>query len=315
MEANKTSNESLEKENIDFDQLCKRLIKAFFKEFLDFFYPELIQKIDFNTEILFIDKELYSGQIEGEKSISDILTQVTLLDGQEEILLLHFEIQSGKEDSFPERMFNYYIDIWREYKKKIFAFALFIDDAVEWRIPISNTFHMEFMGTGVTYKYHLRKTKNYNYRDYLEHDNPITAALMTRMKYGKDSRAIVKAEALKKLKKYHLSPLQEEILKNFIDRLLFLNEKEENEFKEIIHNKEKFKEVSEMLTTWEQKAMEKGLEKGLERGKAEGEFNKSRNIARNLLKMNIPVEQIARATELSIEEIQKLMNDTEVKQS
>lgn len=64
-----------------------------------------------------------------------------------------------------------------------------------------------------------------------------------------------------------------------------------------------------MLTTWEEKAMEKGLEKGLERGKAEGEFNKSRNIARNLLKMNIPIEQTARATELSIEEIQKLIDE------
>ena len=142
MEENKTNNESVEKEKIDFDQLCKRLIKAFFKEFLDFFFPELTRKIDFNVEPIYIDKELFSGQIEGEKTISDVLTQVKLLDGEEEILLLHIEFQSGKEEEFSKRMFNYYVDIWREYQKKIFAMALFIDDAVEWRIPISDTFHM-----------------------------------------------------------------------------------------------------------------------------------------------------------------------------
>jgi len=199
-------------------------------------------------------------------------------------------------------MFSYYIDIWREYKKKIFAMALFVDDAVEWRVPISDTFHQEFMGTSVTYKYHLRKTKSYNYRDYLDNDNPITAALMTRMDFGKDSRALVKAEALKKLKKYHLSPLQEEILKNFIDRLLFLNEKEEHEFKEIIYKEEKFKEVGKMLTTWEEKAMEKGKVEG----KTEGELNKSINIAKNLLRKGYDIEEIAEVTELPIEEIKKL---------
>lgn len=30
--------------------------------------------------------------------------------------------------------------------------------------------------------------------------------------------------------------------------------------KEIIHNEEKFKDVGEMLTTWEEKAMGKGFE-------------------------------------------------------
>ncbi len=291
MEDNKTKKEAEKKENIDFDQLCKRLVKTFFKEFLDFFFPELLSKIDFTIDPIHIDKELFSGQIEGDKTISDILTQVKLLDGEEEMLLLHIEFQSGKEEDFSERMLFYYVDIWREYRKKIFAMAFFIDDAVEWRIPISDTFHMEFMGTSITYKYHLRKSKTYNYRDYLDNDNPITAALMTRMDFGRDSRALVKAEALKKLKKYHLSPLQEEILRNFIDRLLFLNEKEDQEFKEIIYKEDKFKEVGEMLTTWEEKAMEK----------------EKINIAKNLLKMNMSVEQISQATELPIEEIKKLI--------
>ena len=226
----KSEKEEEKKEKSDFDQLCKRLVKEFFKEFLDFFFPKLKKKIDFN-EVHFIDKELYSGQIEGEKTISDILAEVKLLDGEEEIVLLHFEFQSNKETNFSARMFDYYIDIWREYRKRIFACALFIDESLTWRIPVSDTFEMEFMGTKIFYKYHLRKSKDYNYRDYLEHENPITAALMARMDFGGDSKALVKAEALKKLKKYSLTPLQQEILANFIERLLFLNDEEKQEFK------------------------------------------------------------------------------------
>jgi predicted transposase/invertase (TIGR01784 family) len=41
-------------------------------------------------------------------------------------------------------------------------------------------------------------------------------------------------------------------------------------------------------------------------GEIEGEIKKSRKIAKNLLKMNMPIEQIALVTELSFEEIQKM---------
>ena len=69
-----------------------------------------------------------------------------------------------------------------------------------------------------------------------------------------------------------------------------------------------------MIDTVFEQVMEKGkaegMEKGIEKGKAEGELNKSRNIARNLLKMNMSLEQIAQATELSVEEIQMLITES-----
>jgi len=195
-------------------------------------------------------------------------------------------------------MFNYFVDIWREHEKRVFAFALFIDEAVSWRVPVSDVFNLEFMGTEVKYKYHLRKTKNYNYRDYLDHENPITIALITRMDYGKDSKALVKAEALKKMKRYNLSPLQQAILNNFIEKLLSLNKKEEEEFTQIIEQ-EDYRGVKDMMTTWEKKGMEKGMEKGREEGKKETSIE----IARKLLNMGMEIDKIAEVTGLAVEEI------------
>ncbi|MDR3191879.1 MAG: Rpn family recombination-promoting nuclease/putative transposase, partial [Treponema sp.] len=55
-----------------------------------------------------------------------------------------------------------------------------------------------------------------------------------------------------------------------------------------------------------EKGMEKGIEKGMRKGIQEGKQEGKQEVARNLKKIGIPVEQIARGTGLSIEEIAKL---------
>jgi len=47
-----------------------------------------------------------------------------------------------------------------------------------------------------------------------------------------------------------------------------------------------------------------GIEKGIEKGRKEGIIN----TAKNLITMNIPIENIAKATGLTQEEIAKLKN-------
>ena len=54
------------------------------------------------------------------------------------------------------------------------------------------------------------------------------------------------------------------------------------------------------------KGMEKGLAKGLEKGREEGMEKEKIATARRLLSMGLSEEQVSTATELSLEEIQKL---------
>ena len=53
----------------------------------------------------------------------------------------------------------------------------------------------------------------------------------------------------------------------------------------------------------------KNAEEAEERGKVEGKHERNIEIVRNLLNINMPVEQIALVTSLSVEEIQKLMSE------
>ena len=52
--------------------------------------------------------------------------------------------------------------------------------------------------------------------------------------------------------------------------------------------------------------LEKGLAEGLEKGTEEGEHNAKIATARNLISMGLSVEQISKATSLTVEEIKTL---------
>ena len=63
-----------------------------------------------------------------------------------------------------------------------------------------------------------------------------------------------------------------------------------------------------MLKETEEKALAKGREEGREEGIKEGRKEGIINTAKNLITMNIPIENIAKATGLTQEEIAKLKN-------
>jgi len=50
-------------------------------------------------------------------------------------------------------------------------------------------------------------------------------------------------------------------------------------------------------------------ERGIKKGWAKGREEKSKEVAKNLIKINMPVEQIAQVTGLSLEEIQNLIKN------
>ena len=55
-----------------------------------------------------------------------------------------------------------------------------------------------------------------------------------------------------------------------------------------------------------EKGIKEGIEEGIKNGEASGKKKSQIEIAKKLLKLNMPIEQISKITELSIEEIEKL---------
>ena len=60
--------------------------------------------------------------------------------------------------------------------------------------------------------------------------------------------------------------------------------------------------------------IEKGIAKGIGQGIEQGELKKARETALSLVEMGLPVEKIAKAVRLSVEEVQKWIDEGVVEQ-
>jgi predicted transposase/invertase (TIGR01784 family) len=88
------------------DPLFKELLREFFREFLEMFYPDVAARLDF-TRVTFLDKEVFTDFPEGSRRELDLVARVYTLNGELEVILIHIEVQAQRESDFASRMFDY----------------------------------------------------------------------------------------------------------------------------------------------------------------------------------------------------------------
>ena len=73
-------------------------------------------------------------------------------------------------------------------------------------------------------------------------------------------------------------------------------------------------EMEKIYSEGIENGIEKGIAKGIEQGIEQGELKKARETALSLVEMGLPVEKIAKAVRLSVEEVQKWIDEGVVEQ-
>ncbi|CAM3920288.1 hypothetical protein SAMN06265348_111168 [Pedobacter westerhofensis] len=140
------------------DTLWKGILEPFFREFLFLIDPALAASVDPAREIIFLDKELNQEipSVEGiyEQKIVDKLIKLYMLDGTEEWILLHLEVQEKYRKDFSKRMFDYFNKLYDKYKKPITAYAIFTEAS---DIKRNNVFKMDCRGTSLQYIFNTYK--------------------------------------------------------------------------------------------------------------------------------------------------------------
>ena len=86
---------------------------------------------------------------------------------------------------------------------------------------------------------------------------------------------------------------------NFLEN----NIKMRNEYEDSL---KAYRDIKNSIDTALEKGREEGMAKGLEKGREEGMEKEKISTARRLLSMGLSEEQVSTATELPLEEIQKL---------
>ena len=87
------------------DQLFKELLREFFREFLELFWPDAAARLSFE-KLKFLSSELFTDFPEGSLREADIVAQVETVGGEPELLLIHVEVQAERESDFGARMFQ-----------------------------------------------------------------------------------------------------------------------------------------------------------------------------------------------------------------
>ncbi len=108
-----------------------------------------------------------------------------------------------------------------------------------------------------------------NWRDFLSSQNPVAAALMAKMKIQPEDRPKVKAECLRLLATLRLNSAKMQLISEFVDTYLRLDEAEEVAFEAELNrmglSKEEEPRVMEIVTSWMEKGIERGFQQTLAR--------------------------------------------------
>ena len=239
---------------INHDQLFKELLTTFFVEFLELFFPSVLDYLEPDS-VSFVDKELFTDLGQGEKKIMDIVA-LAKSKGQKPdySFLIHIENESGSNTNFNERLFRYFCTLFLKYSRPIYPIVVFSYDSPQ-RLDKSS-FVLGFPDKKVlSFDYQIIQLNRLDWRDFLKQKNPVAAALMAKMRIDESDRPKVKAECLRLLVTLKLNPAKMQLISGFVDSYLRLNGQEEAVFQSELSKigLEEKERIMQITTSWEEK--------------------------------------------------------------
>lgn len=242
-------------------------------------------------------QEVITDVLDKEKHVVDILVETRLKD-EAGLILIHVENQSQRLPDYNRKMFKYFARLYEKHQQKILPIVVYAHDAA---VDEEDCFRISFSFLDVLefrfLKVQLRKEP---WRKYLRSNNPVAAALMSKMNYRAAERVNVKIEFTRMLANMRLDLARNTLLTAFFETYLKLNEAEEEEYRQRLPRELKPEEVKyymEITTSYH----EKGREEGIKEGKKE--------VALTALKEGATLEFVMKITGLDKEELLEMQKE------
>jgi hypothetical protein len=259
----------------DLDSPWKDILRAYFPQALQFFFPNTAALVDWEQPYEFLDKELLQITREAEvgKRYADLLVKVWLLEGNQVWLFCHVEVQSQYESGFEERVFIYNFRIFDLYRQIPVSLVILCDETLSWR-PQSYTVNYP----DTRFNFEFGTVKLLDWRDRAEElessDNPFAVVVLAHLKLIETKRNTEQRKAWKfRLTKmlYERGYERQQILDlyRFIDWLIILPERLEREFWQELQTFEEQRKMT-YVTNAERFGFERGLQEGEQRGELRG---------------------------------------------
>ena len=288
-----------------YDILWKGIIEDMPVFFILFFFPQARQVLDLERGVEFLDKELdelFPMDNPDHPRFVDKLLKVFTLDGKEEWILIHIEVQGYPHEDFGKRMYTYFYRLLDRYQKPVTALAIFTDDNLSYK---PDSYHYEFMGTSQTYKFNTYKILEQDEKALSQDTNPFALVVLTVLmaiknkKTNDDDLLKLKTDLFRSMYARNMDKTSMRALAGFLKMYVHFSKPEsyrifETEIQIITNNNITMGIEELVLQLTEQKGFEKGIEEGLEKGKVKE--------VRNLItKLGLSDEQAADVAGVTIE--------------
>ena len=143
--------------SLNHDSPWKDTIDQFTRSFLEVTFPDVAAGIDWSFKPVSLEQELHeitpASEI-GAKRV-DKLLNVRLLDGTDQWLYIHIEVQMHYDPDLPKRLFTYHYRIFDKYGVHPLTLAILGDTSRKWR-PTS--YHHQSLGCRITFYFRICKT-------------------------------------------------------------------------------------------------------------------------------------------------------------
>jgi len=260
---------------LNHDSPWKDTIDQFPRSFLEVTFPEVAAGIDWSVQPESLEQELREitpASEVGAKRV-DKLLKVRLLDGTDQWLYLHIEVQMHYDPDLPKRLFIYHYRIFDRYGVSPLTLAILGDTSRKWR-PTS--YHYQTLGCGITFLFLICKTIDFKGKL----DDPryrhqqtlfVIAAHLGTQQHRRTPQQLSDycLELTVKLYNEGYPPSDLHLLHRLIDWLIPLPDDLKIQFRKQLQQRLPKKTMAH-ITLFEELALKEGLEKGIQKGLVEG---------------------------------------------
>ena len=227
----------MRKKTRTFDESWKEALEHLFQYFMEFFFPEVYEEIDWDKGYETLDNELHQAleSVRLKKRLVDKLVRVWRKNGKAVWILLHVEVQSQQEKNFAHRMFLYNFLIHLRHNREVFSYVILGDSSPSWKPEI---YGYNKSGNQLFFRFAVAKLLDYRQKwtELENSDNPFAILVMAHLKAletGKDiqNRSVWKYEITRSLFRKNFSKELIRQIFAFIDVVLWLPKEIETEYK------------------------------------------------------------------------------------
>lgn len=261
-----------ESPRFETDETFKIAIELFFQPMIQLFCPHLYPLIDWNQPYEFLDKELQQihPQHQTKRRLVDKLVKVYLLNGSQQWILVHTEIQAQHKGDFAQRMFEYFYRLMDRYRRPVYSMAILADTSRQWR-PAA--YDYAFHETQMHFEFLCVKLLDFeNQMEALEQSqNPfawVVLAYLKKLATRDDLRLRVseRLNLVRNLVKQGYNVEEAVSLFRLLEFMLDLPPQLELEFDQQLKELKQEMPETTLLSRFERQAMERGRQEGRQEG-------------------------------------------------